>query len=407
PSQWSLSQNIPGITITTGSATGNLDPGVGSNVIANTITIGVRATLGSNIYEYPVRILNRDAANPPPTVNPFPDTVITATGAQTFSVASTFSDTDALTVQATTGVGYPLPAGITFNPANQSITVAADYPNGALAIVLTAVDTAGNSVQDAFLLTINRAVAPNITVVSTTIIGARFINEGSFSQYRLRRTYSNGQVSDISNIAYKSLEGWREGDNIDNEGNVRIPANTVAGDSRPLVVVMVAEGVRYTYDVNVVDISSVGEQNPAGTESCVNYARLTQAQFDALSQIVLYAYVDMQTPSGQLSYTARPFVSQAEATLLLPSKGQPGSVVGFNFHRVTQAGAPVGATVYNDSRADHILAGTAPYWPVQAGFYATNVTLPSGGNNGSYTLLQANACGVISVHTDNVPLIAN
>lgn len=143
---------------------------------------------------------------------------------------------------------------------------------------------------------------------------------------------------------------------------------------------------------------------PTGTENCPNYAKLTDNQFSSLPQIVTYEYLDTTTPSPGRSFTVRPFATRAEAIAIIPTRGQTNSKCNFDFNKCTSATAGVDAILYNDDRIEH--DGEHQYWPVEAGYWGYSLTLPEGGKNGSFVLLQTNACGKI-VSRETITIYAN
>lgn len=387
PDAWALPGAPAGITV---DANGVLTPGSNLATITSTVTIGLRAVVGSNTYEKPVRIINANAVNPPPAITPFPDTVITALGDVSLSLAGTFTDSDALSISVTGGTGETLPAGINFTLASLNLVIGGAVPNMQLAIRQRATDTAQNVVDDAFLLTINRQTGPTRQEVSRGIVGSSFDNEGTTHSYRLRVNFNDNSTDDITHTATKALEGWRTGEVIDNEGNVTIPTNQVVGDSHELIVVMNVAGVRYTKSVQVVDVST-GPPRPAGAENCTNYGKLTQAQYDAASTTTIYEYL-LSTPNAQ-GALARAFNSRTEAITHIPTTFNAGSKSNYDVVHVLNNLLPVGATLYGNNQPPD---GDFQKWPAEAGFWGISLTKPQGGNAGSFILLQTNACGVIT-----------
>ncbi|WP_460953167.1 discoidin domain-containing protein, partial [Spirosoma litoris] len=53
-----------------------------------------------------------------------------------------------------------------------------------------------------------------------------------------------------------------------------------------------------------------------------------------------------------------------------------------------------GSTLYNDNRPEHLVDNTNFYWPVEAGYWGFNRSLPDG-VTGSVVLIKTNSCGVI------------
>ncbi|GAB3973853.1 hypothetical protein GCM10028806_28590 [Spirosoma terrae] len=157
--------NLPtGVTFSGGGRILYLDKDVVENG-SFSVTVRVTDSAGQSVGGVFQVMVNWPTLNPAPIVaNPIANLSLAGNGQKTFSIATnTFQDTDELTFVASRQDGQGLPDGFTYSITDDALlfVIAAAVATGVFQLRVTATDTAGQSVNADFTLSLNRSAVNN------------------------------------------------------------------------------------------------------------------------------------------------------------------------------------------------------------------------------------------------------
>lgn len=272
------------------------------------------------------------------------------------------------------------PSGVNISTTGL-LTVGADTLTANVTIAIHA--SVADSVVEFSVILSNTAP----TVTGYRISGPSTLNEGSTSAYY----YVLIDYSDGSTLVYVGSGTWS------------LPSdttNTVVNDSTHYSTTLtsppnaVSANTNFTLQFTSTATGTINKTVGVVDTPCTTHPMLTTDQFNAYPRVFIYEYTDLAVPYGGLDHTVRAFFTRSEAIAHLSDRSG-SSKAHFDYNSVTTSVCAVGDVLYNDNRAEHVLANTNFYYPVEAGWWGFDWDLPTDGSVGSVVLIQTNACGEI------------